>query len=94
MTGHNSSDDETVKDDREGEHIAELLEEEIQQERRSSTPVPLSNGAVANRYHELLEAEDTESAAGSAEGLPPRPASPGVDSLLSVPDDLPSAQVC
>jgi len=85
-----SSDDETVKGDRDDDgHIAEILEEEIQS---PTTPVALGNG-VANRYRQLLGSQpDAASDTESVDGLPKRAGSP-VDSLLSIPDDLPSAQV-
>jgi vacuolar protein sorting-associated protein 8 len=86
-----SSDEETVKGDRESEHIAEILEEE---RLGHPTPVPLGNGSVTNRYREILQGqEDGSSEEGSVlDAVPKRVGSP-IDSLLSVPDDSPSAQV-
>lgn len=86
-----SSDEETIKGDQDQDHIAEILEEE----RQEDDAAPFSNiGIVVNRYRELLrEQEDDASDSGSAEGLPRRVGSP-IDSLLSVPDDTPSVQVC
>lgn len=87
-----SSDDETVTGEREGGHIAEILEEELQ---APGTPVPpLGNGSIAHRYREIVrETEaDTVSENGSTDAIPRRAGSP-IDSLLSVPDDSPSVQV-
>ena len=84
-----SSDDETVKGGRDDDHIAEILEEEI---KSPTTPVPLGNG-VASRYRQLLDSQpDAASDTESVDGVPRRAGSP-IDSLLSIPDDLPSAQV-
>ncbi|KAK3362615.1 Golgi CORVET complex core vacuolar protein 8-domain-containing protein [Lasiosphaeria hispida] len=88
---HSSSDEETVRGDREDEHhIADILEEE---RHSAPTPVPSNGvGAIKNRYRELVEAEqETASDDGSTDGIPRRAASP-IDSLLSVPDDSPSVQ--
>lgn len=85
-----SSDEETIKGDQEHSHIAEMLEEEMQQDAAEPT---ISNGVVANRYRDLLRDQEDASDSGSVEGLPRRVGSP-IDSLLSVPDDSPSVQVC
>jgi hypothetical protein len=87
-----SSDDETVKGERDEHHIADILEEELQ---APGTPVPpLGNGSIAHRYREIVkEAEaDTVSEEGSTDAIPRRAGSP-IDSLLSIPDDTPSVQV-
>ncbi len=91
-----SSDEETVDGDhedgdvREDGRIADLLEEA---RAASPTPAPDGNGAVANRYRELLQEQaETASEDGSVDALPRRAGSP-VDSMLSVPDDSPSVQV-
>lgn len=85
-----SSDEETIKGDQEQDHIAEILEEERQED---ATIAPSdSHGAIATRYRQLLREQDDASDSGSAEGLPRRAGSP-IDSLLSVPDDSPSVQV-
>ncbi len=85
-----SSDEETVRGDRDEDHIAEILEQERQS---SATPVPIGNGSVADRYRDLLAARpDNTSEDGSVDGLPRRAGSP-VDSLLSAPGGSPSAQV-
>lgn len=84
-----SSDEETIKGDQEQGHIAEILQQERQDD--AAAP-PDSNGTIANRYRELLREQDDASDSGSAEGLPRRVGSP-LDSLLSVPDDTHSVQV-
>lgn len=88
-----SSDDETVRGEQdEAGHIAEILEEELQ---APSTPLPLGNGSIVRRYHDIVkETEaDTVSETGSTDALPRRVGSP-IDSLLSsIPDDTPSVQV-
>ncbi|KAI0126477.1 vacuolar assembly/sorting protein VPS8 [Xylariales sp. AK1849] len=83
-----SSDEETIRGDQEQSTIAEILEEERQED---ATEPSASNGAIVNRYHQLLQDRDNASDSGSAEGLPRRVGSP-IDSLLSVPDDSPSVQ--
>jgi vacuolar protein sorting-associated protein 8 len=84
-----SSDEDTIKGDREEDHIVEILEEERQ---TSATPVPIGNGSVAQRYRALVESQaEVASEDGSADGLPRRAGSP-VESLLSVPDRSPSVQ--
>lgn len=85
-----SSDEETIKGDRDQEHIAEVLEEERQED--AAAPAPENHGPLANRYRQLLRDQDDTSDSGSAEGLPKRVGSP-IDSLLSVPDDTHSVQV-
>jgi hypothetical protein len=82
-----SSDDDTVKGEQEADHIAEILEEELQP---PSTPTPLGNGTIAQRYREIIQ--DNESENGSTDAIPRRAGSP-IDSLLSIPDDTPSVQV-
>ncbi|KAK8072440.1 vacuolar protein sorting-associated protein 9a [Apiospora saccharicola] len=84
-----SSDEETIKGDRDQEHLAEVLEEERQED--AAAPAPENNGPLANRYRHLLRDQDDTSESGSAEGLPKRVGSP-IDSLLSVPDDAHSIQ--
>ncbi|KAK8064872.1 vacuolar protein sorting-associated protein 9a [Apiospora phragmitis] len=84
-----SSDEETIKGDRDQEHIAEVLEEERRED--ASAPAPANNGPLANHYRHLLRDQDDTSESGSAEGLPKRVGSPA-DSLLSVPDDTHSIQ--
>lgn len=88
---HSSSDEETVKGDRDEGHIADILEEE---RRASTTPVPpIGGSSIKNRYRELLEAEqETASEDGSTDAIPRRAGSP-IGSLLSIPDDSPSVQV-
>ncbi|OTB05637.1 hypothetical protein M426DRAFT_319623 [Hypoxylon sp. CI-4A] len=83
-----SSDEETIKGERDDGHIAEIIEEEREV---VASEKPGKNGAIANRYHQLLRDRDDVSETGSAEGLPRRVGSP-IDSLLSVPDDSPSVQ--
>ncbi|KAI1774643.1 Golgi CORVET complex core vacuolar protein 8-domain-containing protein [Hypoxylon cercidicola] len=83
-----SSDEETIKGDREQEHIAEIVEEERQD---ITTSKAHENGVLVNRYRQLLHDRDDVSEEGSNDGLPRRVGSP-LDSLLSVPDDSPSIQ--
>ncbi|KAK1757365.1 vacuolar protein sorting-associated protein 8 [Echria macrotheca] len=87
---HSSSDEETVKGDRDDDHIVDILHEERQS---STTPVPTIGGtSIRNRYRELVEAQqDTASEDGSTDAIPRNAGSP-VDSLLSIPDDSPSVQ--
>jgi len=67
--------------------IVELL----QQEREgASTPQNIGNGT--NRYKATQPAESA-SEDGSMDTLPRRAGSP-IDSVLSIPDDSPSVQVC
>ena len=89
--GSSSSDEETVKGDRDEDHIADILEEE-ERDAGSSAP-PAGTSSIAHRYRELLEAEhETPSEDGSTDALPRLAASP-MGSMLSVPDDSPSVQV-
>ncbi|GJD02932.1 vacuolar assembly/sorting protein VPS8 [Colletotrichum higginsianum] len=85
-----SSDEENMMAEREEDGTASLLDDEVQTS--SSTPPAIGNGAVSNRYREILreQAEDA-SDEGSADAVPKRAGSP-VDSLMSVPDDSPSIQ--
>ena len=88
---HSDSDEETVKGQ---EHIAEILEEERQQE--DAEPTSNTSNPLGNRYRQLLRERDDlseeVSEGGSAEGLPRRVGSP-IGSLQSIPDDTPSIQV-
>jgi hypothetical protein len=88
-----SSDEETVKGDRESIHVADVLEED---RTSSTTPVPpIGGSSITNRYRELLEvAYDDSSEDGSTSGGIPRRGGSPIDSLLSIPDDSPSIQVC
>ncbi|WQF87206.1 Putative vacuolar protein sorting-associated protein Vps41/Vps8 [Colletotrichum destructivum] len=85
-----SSDEENMMAERWEDGTASLLDDEVQTS--SSTPPAIGNGAVSNRYREILreQAEDA-SDEGSADAVPKRAGSP-VDSLMSVPDDSPSIQ--
>lgn len=72
------------------QHLAEVLEEERHRAETSTLPdivFPTSG------YRHLLQERDDASESGSADGLPRRAGSP-IESLLSVPDDTPSIQVC
>lgn len=91
-----ASDDEPFQDqgdNEEGGDITTLLQEE----RRQSSEQPAEGTGVINRYKELAH-EDSDAAVsdnGSAEALElPRRAGSPVGSMLSVPDDTPSVQVC
>lgn len=85
-----SSDTATVRAERDEGAIVGLLDEE--EPTTSDTPPAIQNGAVSNRYREILrEQADDISDEGSVDALPKRVGSP-IDSLLSVPDDSPSIQ--
>lgn len=88
---HSSSDEETVKGDRDEDHIGDVLEEEC---RAATTSVaPIGGSSIKDRYRELLEAEhEITSEDGSTDAIPRQAGSP-IDSLLSIPDDSPSVQV-
>ncbi|KAI0006521.1 Golgi CORVET complex core vacuolar protein 8-domain-containing protein [Xylariaceae sp. FL0662B] len=83
-----SSDDETVKGETQPDNIADILEEERQD---NVYDTPAESGLVANRYRQLLRDRDDVSEDGSADGLPRRAGSPS-DSLLSMPVGSPSVQ--
>ncbi|KAB5549926.1 Golgi CORVET complex core vacuolar protein 8-domain-containing protein [Coniochaeta sp. 2T2.1] len=86
-----SSDDDTIRGEQDADHIADILEEELQ---APGTPTALGNGsAIAHRYREIIRENegDTVSDSGSADAIPRRAGSP-IDSLLSIPDDTPSIQ--
>lgn len=70
-----------------GGRIVELLQEEREE---VTTPPPLGNGT--NVYKEIRYL-NSPSEDGSVDTLPKRTGSP-IDSLLSIPDDTPSVQVC
>ncbi|KAI0380227.1 Golgi CORVET complex core vacuolar protein 8-domain-containing protein [Hypomontagnella monticulosa] len=87
-----SSDEETIKGEREQDHIQDEIADIIEEERKGIiSEEPAENGVVANRYRQLLRDRDDASEEGSAEGIPRRAGSP-IDSLLSIPDDSPSLQ--
>jgi len=87
-----SSDEETVKGDRDDHHIIEIHDDENQS---TTTPIPpIGGSSIRNRYRELIEAQqEAASEYGSGDVAPRRVDSP-IDSLLSIPDDSPSVQVC
>lgn len=88
-----SSDQETVKGDRDEDHIADILGEEADTGNESAAP-PAEPSSIAHRYRELLVVEhEAPSEDGSTDAIPRRAASP-MGSMLSVPDDSPSIQVC
>ncbi|KAJ0166316.1 Vacuolar protein sorting-associated protein 8 -like protein [Colletotrichum tanaceti] len=76
-----SSDEENMMAERGEDGTTSLLDDEIQTS--SSTPPAIGNGAVSNRYREIMreQAEDA-SDEGSADAVPKRAGSP-VDSLMS-----------
>lgn len=87
-----SSDEETVKGDRDEDQIANILEEE-DSEHGSSAPSAGPSSAT-HRYRELLEpGSEAPSEDGSTDAIPRLAVSP-MGSMLSVPDDTPSVQVC
>ncbi|GAB1310557.1 Vacuolar protein sorting-associated protein 8 [Madurella fahalii] len=85
-----SSDEETVKGDREEDPIADSLEEE---QRSPETPVPsVGPSVIAHRYRELVEAaNETASEDGTTDAISRLATSP-LGSMLSIPDDTPSLQ--
>ncbi|KAH8899208.1 hypothetical protein GQ53DRAFT_816382 [Thozetella sp. PMI_491] len=86
-----SSDDETVRGDREDDHIVEVPRGESPSSTASPLPVRTSS-TIKNSYRELLEdAQENTSEDGSTDAIPRRAGSP-IDSLLSGPDDSPSVQ--
>ena len=89
-----SSDEETVKGDRDDNHVADVLEEDEGPHLTPSSVPTIATTSVKNRYRELVDAaRDSASDDGSIDAIPRRLNSP-IDSLLSIPDDSPSAQVC
>jgi len=86
-----SSDDETVKGEQQADHIADILEEELQ---APGTPTALGNGSIAHRYREIIKENEADAVSdnGSTDAIPRRAGSP-IDSLMSIPDDTPSIQV-
>ncbi len=92
-----SSDDETVRGDRESDHIADILEE-VKQDDALQESSSANGTVIQNRYRELAtdahddSSEDGPQDAGPRDALPARVGSP-IDSLLSIPDDTPSVQV-
>ncbi|KAK4097942.1 hypothetical protein N658DRAFT_526676 [Parathielavia hyrcaniae] len=86
--GSSSSDGETVKRDRDEDYIPDAVEDD--QPAIDSPPPSAGPSYVSHRYRELLNAQHEGAAEdGSADAIPRLAASPR-DSMLSVPDDLPS----
>jgi hypothetical protein len=86
-----SDDEETVKGDRDEDHIAGVLTEE---DRPSESPTATAGPSlIARPSQELAQAEqETASEDGATDAIPRLAASP-MGSMLSVPDDTPSLQV-
>jgi rhodanese-related sulfurtransferase len=82
-----SSADDTIRGEREDEHIAEIVQEELQ-----AVETPTGSVSLANRFKEIVQEAGADAASdnGSTDAIPRRAGSP-VDSL---PDDTPSVQVC
>lgn len=88
-----NSDDETLPNE-DHDAIDIVVQDEDDVARDSGTPDPIANGQVSRRYREILrERVEDASDEGSIDAAPRRAGSP-IDSLLSVPDDTPSIQVC
>lgn len=94
-----SSDEETIKGERDEDHIADLVEHDDEDAADAPNVVPLAApsavapSSIAHRYRELLDAgHEAPSEDGSTDALP-RLASSPMGSMLSVPDDSPSVQV-
>ncbi|KAI1338821.1 Golgi CORVET complex core vacuolar protein 8-domain-containing protein [Xylariaceae sp. FL0016] len=83
-----SSDEETIKGDRELDDLADVCGEHSED---GASDTPFERGPLTNRYRQLLREREDASDEGSVEGAPRRAGSP-IDSLLSVPDDSPSIQ--
>ncbi|KAI0141550.1 Golgi CORVET complex core vacuolar protein 8-domain-containing protein [Xylariaceae sp. FL1272] len=85
------SDEDTIRADDQS-HIAEVLEEVIEEDAQDATTTLAERGSISQHYrHVLREQEDNASDDASLDGLPRRAGSP-MDSLLSVPDESPSVQ--
>ncbi|KAI0424562.1 vacuolar assembly/sorting protein VPS8 [Xylaria sp. FL1042] len=84
-----SSDEETIKGDRDQGYISEALEEELQEDASSSDLPPAQGSVAANRYRQLLRDQaDVSDEGSSMDDLPRRAGSP----IASIPDDSPSVQ--
>ncbi|KAL2184068.1 hypothetical protein L209DRAFT_693445 [Thermothelomyces heterothallicus CBS 203.75] len=92
--GSSSDDGETVKGERDEDHIADVIEQG-EPETDSDAPRPAGPSSIAHRYGELVEAAgETPSEDDGSTDAAPRVAvavSP-IGSPLSVPDDTPSIQ--
>ncbi|KAK4231171.1 putative vacuolar protein sorting-associated protein 8 [Podospora fimiseda] len=91
--GSNSSDEETIRGDRDEDHIADILQEE-RESSASPEPTIRESSSINNRYRELVEATQE---AGSEDGLStdaaiPRIVGSPLGSTSSIPDDSPSVQ--
>jgi len=88
-----SSDEETVTDGDKESTIVELLNEARE---GSTTPMAIGNGLVHDRYRSILreQAGEEPSDEASVDSALPRRATSPTSSMLSVPDDSPSVQVC
>ncbi|KAI1827227.1 Golgi CORVET complex core vacuolar protein 8-domain-containing protein [Xylaria intraflava] len=90
LDGHReSSDEETVKGEFDGERVPQVLSDEFL---GVSATSPASGSFAASRYRQLFREEADVSDDGSSMGVLPRRAESPVNSLLSVPDDSPSVQ--
>jgi vacuolar protein sorting-associated protein 8 len=88
---HSSSDEETVKGDRD-DHISDAYEEELQT--LTSPITPTGGSSIKNRYRELVEVEhEAPSDDGYTDAVPVVRVDSPIDSVMSIPDDTPSIQV-
>lgn len=96
--GSSSSDEETIRGERDEDYVAEaaILEEE-EENRPADAPIPTvevdTSASIPNHYRGIVGAsQETASEDGSTDAIPRLAASP-MGSNLSIPDDTPSAQV-
>ncbi|KAK4193276.1 putative vacuolar protein sorting-associated protein 8 [Podospora australis] len=87
-----SDDGETIRGDREDDHLADVAEGEQAESSDVLAPTSTGESTVKSRYRELVEAApDTASEDGSTDAIPRLAASP-MGSIPSIPDDSPSVQ--
>jgi hypothetical protein len=90
--GHNVSDNDTLRQSEDHDEIDMTIDEDP--EPPIGTPDPISNGQVSRRYREILRDRVEDGSEESSIDAAPRRVGSPIDSLLSVPDDTPSIQVC
>ncbi|CAP60355.1 uncharacterized protein PODANS_1_6550 [Podospora anserina S mat+] len=95
--GSSSSDEETIRGERDEDYVADaaILEEE-EENRPADVPIPTvevdTSASIPNHYRGIVGAsQEAASEDGSTDAIPRLAASP-MGSNLSIPDDTPSAQ--
>ncbi|KAK4672837.1 Vacuolar protein sorting-associated protein 8 [Podospora pseudopauciseta] len=95
--GSSSSDEETIRGERDEDYVADaaILEEE-EENRPADVPIPTvevdTSASIPNHYRGIVGAsQEATSEDGSTDAIPRLAASP-MGSNLSIPDDTPSAQ--